>query len=167
MGVQLAKAMGMRVIGVDGGKDKQALCLRLGCEAYVDFQTTNNIVDEVVRMADGKGVHGVFVTATSPSAYAAATKMARIGGRVMCVGMPPLGTTIAGDDPMYLILRNLKVVGTLTGSLRDTSDALAFAARGLLNPIYERVPIDRLPEAVSRLRAGNVQGRLVVDFNSG
>ncbi|RSL85852.1 hypothetical protein BHE90_002264 [Fusarium euwallaceae] len=78
----------------------------------------------------GEGVHGVFVTATSSAAYSIATKMACIGGRIMCIGMPASGTAIAGDDPIFMILRNLKVIGTLTGSMKDTADALDFAARG-------------------------------------
>lgn len=166
MGVQLARAMGLRVIGVDGGNDKREICLQLGCEAFVDFTVARNIEEEVTRISDGMGVHGVFVTATSPAAYASATKMVRIGGKVMCVGMPPTGTAFAGDDPMFLILRNIKVIGTLTGSLRDTKEALSFAARGLLKPIYEAFSIDQLPEAVAKLRAGNVRGRCVIDFNS-
>ncbi|KAF5008859.1 hypothetical protein FDECE_4883 [Fusarium decemcellulare] len=165
MGVQLAKAMGLRVVGVDAGEDKRKLCLDLGCEEFVDFAQVKDVPEEI-RKITGKGVDGVFVTASSPASYAIATKMACIGGRIMCVGMPPSGTAIAGDDPMFLILRNLKVVGTLTGSLKDTDDALAFAARGLLKPVYETFSIGRLPEAVELLRQGKVAGRCVIDFNA-
>ena len=35
--VQYAKAMGMRVIAVDGGDEKRDLCKRLGIEAFIDF----------------------------------------------------------------------------------------------------------------------------------
>ena len=39
-GVQYAKAMGMRVIAVDGGDEKRKLCLdKLGAEKFIDFQT--------------------------------------------------------------------------------------------------------------------------------
>lgn len=87
MGVQIAKAMGMRVIGIDGGEEKRALCTKLGCEAFVDFLTTKDVVEEVIKITDGKGAHGVFVTATSPAAYESAPKMVRVGGRVMCIGL--------------------------------------------------------------------------------
>ncbi|KAF4964223.1 hypothetical protein FSARC_7857 [Fusarium sarcochroum] len=165
MGVQLAKAMGLRVIGVDAGSDKRKLCMDLGCDKFIDFTKVEYVPEEIMRIT-GKGVDGVFVTATSPASYAIATKMAAIGGRIMCVGMPASGTAFAGDDPMFLILRNLKVIGTLTGSLKDTHDALGFAARGLLKPVYQTFSIDRLPEAVDLLRQGKVAGRCVVDFNA-
>lgn len=87
MGVQLAKAMGLRVVGVDGGDDKRDLCMRLGCEAFVDFTKVEDVVAEVTKICDGKGAHGVFVTATSAAAYQGAPMMCRIGGIVMCIGI--------------------------------------------------------------------------------
>ena len=165
MGVQLAKAMGLRVIGIDAGSDKRKLCMDLGCEEFVDFTEVKDVPEEIKHIT-GKGVDGVFVTASSPASYAMATKMACVGGRIMCVGMPASGTAFAGDDPMFLILRNLKVIGTLTGSLKDTHDALGFASRGLLKPAYQTFGLDRLPEAVDLLRRGKVAGRCVVDFNA-
>jgi propanol-preferring alcohol dehydrogenase len=87
MGVQLAKAMGMRVVGVDGGDEKRELCMKLGCEAFVDFTKVENVAEEVVKICDGKGAHGVFVTATSASAYKIAPEMTRISGKVMCIGL--------------------------------------------------------------------------------
>ncbi|KAE8379068.1 chaperonin 10-like protein [Aspergillus bertholletiae] len=164
MGVQIAKSMGLRVIGVDTGEDKEVLCLELGCEAFVDHLKSTNLSQDVRDIADGKGAHGVLVTASSAAAYRVAPRMLRIGGIVVCVGMPTSGTAFAGDDPMYLILNNLKVVGSLTGSRQDTAGALSLAARGLLKPMYESFGIQELPEAVSRLRQGKVRGRCVVDF---
>lgn len=166
MGVQLAKAIGLRVIGVDGGQEKHELCMKLGCEAFVDFETTDDVQQKVSQLTDGKGAHGIFVTATSATAYASAPGMARIGGKIMCVGMPASGTAFAGADPMVMMLKNLTVIGTLTGSLKDTADALSFAARGLLVPVYERFGISQLPEAVQRLQTGRISGRCIVDFNS-
>ncbi|KAF1958800.1 hypothetical protein CC80DRAFT_490589 [Byssothecium circinans] len=166
MGVQIAKAMGMRVVGVDGGDEKKELCLRLGCEAFVDFTKVQDVAAEIVKITDGKGAHGVFVTASSASAYKSAPDMCRVGGRIMCVGLPPVGSTIAGADPLLMVGKNLHVIGTKIGSLLDTTKALEFAARGLLKPIYEVVPLAKMPEAIDRLRDGKVAGRLVVDFNS-
>ncbi|MCJ1300681.1 hypothetical protein MMC08_003478 [Hypocenomyce scalaris] len=69
MGVQLAKAMGFRVIGIDGGDEKRDLCYKLGCEAFVDFLKVKNLQEEIIRITDGKGAHGVFVTAGTAAAY--------------------------------------------------------------------------------------------------
>lgn len=87
MGVQIARAMALRVVGVDGGNEKRELCMGLGCEAFVDFTVTKDVVADVLAITDGKGAHGVIVTASSGSAYDISTKMLRIGGLVMCVGL--------------------------------------------------------------------------------
>ncbi|KAL3442219.1 chaperonin 10-like protein [Aspergillus insuetus] len=137
MGVQIAKAMGLRVIGADTGKGKE-------------------------QLSDAQGAHGVLVTASSAAAYQVAPLLLRVGAIVVCVGMTASGSASAGDDPMYIILNNLKIVGSLTG-FQDTIGALLLAARGLLEPVYEAFSIDQLPHAVDRLRQGKVKGRCVVD----
>lgn len=164
MGVQIAKAMGLGVIGIDAGAEKETLCRQLGCEAFVDFSKSKDPIKDVRDCAEGKGAHGVFVTASAPAAYRIAPRMARVGGCVVCIGMPASGTAFAGDDPMYLILNNLKVVGSLTGSRQDTAGALSLAARGLLVPFYERLDLEHLPEAIQKLRQGRVKGRCAVGF---
>ncbi|KAG9242579.1 chaperonin 10-like protein [Calycina marina] len=163
MGVQLAKAMGMRVIAIDGGAEKRALCEKLGAEEFIDYTTVESVEAEVLRITSGIGAHGIFVTTGSPAAYKIAPMMVRTGGRVMCVG---LRSATVGADPAWFILKNLHVIGTMVGSMKDTDKALDFAARGLLKPTYEKFSINHLPEAVQKLRDGKVAGRCVVDFNA-
>ncbi|EPS26342.1 hypothetical protein PDE_01278 [Penicillium oxalicum 114-2] len=164
-GVQLAKAMGMRPIVVDTGSEKRDLSIKMGAEAFVDFQEEENPSRAVVQIADGIGAHGVFVTA--PAAYKTAVSFVgeRVGAMVMCVGLPPAGKTVLGTDPCQFIFQNLSIKGTLVGSRKDTVMALDFARRGMLYQISEVWPFHRLPEAVEKLRKGQVAGRIVIDFN--
>lgn len=62
-GVQLAKAMGMRPIVVDGGEQKRELCMKSGAEGFIDFRETSDVAAKIKEMANGIGVHGVIVTA--------------------------------------------------------------------------------------------------------
>jgi D-arabinose 1-dehydrogenase-like Zn-dependent alcohol dehydrogenase len=48
----------------DGGADKGEMCKRIGAEHFVDFTQTSDINAEVIRLADGEGVHGLIVTAS-------------------------------------------------------------------------------------------------------
>ena len=164
-GVQLAKAMGLRPIVVDTGESKRALALRMGAEAFVDFNKSSDSAKEVIEIADGVGVHGVIVTA--PAAYKTAVSFVgdRIGSMVMCIGLPPKDSVILGADPCDYIFKNLSIKGTMVGSRRDTACALDFARRGLLHQISEVYPINRLPEAVEKLRRGEVTGRIVINFD--
>ncbi|KAJ5344389.1 Polyketide synthase enoylreductase [Penicillium brevicompactum] len=163
-GVQLAKAMGMRPIVVDTGDSKRRLALQMGAEAFVDFMETD-ATNSVIKIADGVGAHGVFVTA--PAAYKTAISFVgeRIGSTVMCIGLPAAGSTMLGADPCEYIFKNLTIKGTLVGSRRDTAMALDFARRGMLQQICEVYPVNRMPEAVERLRRGEVAGRIVINFD--
>jgi propanol-preferring alcohol dehydrogenase len=88
-------------------------------------------------------------------------------------------------DPNLLIYKSLRVIGTMVGTMEDTQKVLEFAARvslvvivwseiklmifflqGQLKAVYESYPIDQLPQAVAKLKDGQVAGRLVVDFNA-
>ncbi|CAG8054142.1 unnamed protein product [Penicillium nalgiovense] len=164
-GVQLAKAMGMRPIVVDTGDSKRDLSLDMGAAAFVDFKEVEDPAKAVIEIADGVGVHGVFVTA--PAAYKTAISYVgdRIGAVVMCIGLPPAGSMVLGADPCQYVFQNLSIKGTLVGSRKDTAAALGFAGKGLLRQICKVYPISRLPEAVEELRNGQVAGRLVIDFN--
>ena len=62
-GVQLAKAMGMRPIVVDGGGEKKKMSLEMGAEEFVDFKEHKDTVEKVKELTDGVGAHGVVVTA--------------------------------------------------------------------------------------------------------
>ncbi|KAF2396200.1 alcohol dehydrogenase [Trichodelitschia bisporula] len=164
-GVQLAKAMGFRPVVIDTGAAKKELVLQMGAETFIDFKETPDVAAEAVRICDGVGPHGVFVTA--PPAYKTAVELVgqRIGAKVMCIGLPPKGSGILGAEPGKYILRNLTIKGTLVGTMDDTRRALDYAKRGALKQVCEVYPIDRLPEAVNKLRRGEVAGRMVVDFN--
>lgn len=86
-GVQLAKAMGLRPIVVDSGEEKEKLCLQMGAEAFVDFRKVTSTVEEVRKIADGVGAHGVFVTAPQGYKDALSYVGSRVGATILCVGI--------------------------------------------------------------------------------
>jgi propanol-preferring alcohol dehydrogenase len=86
-GVQLAKAMGLRPIVVDSSDAKKELALKMGAEAFIDFRLVKNATEEVVKLADGIGAHGVFVTAPQGYRDVISFTGTRVSAKVMCVGM--------------------------------------------------------------------------------
>jgi D-arabinose 1-dehydrogenase-like Zn-dependent alcohol dehydrogenase len=129
--IQYAKAMGMRVIAIDGGDEKRDLCNKLGAEVFIDFKTTKDVATQVLKVT-GHGAHGVIVTAATRAAYESAPNYLRPNGTVVAVGLPQDPTVLAGAPPMVVALRRLKIVGSVTGSLKDVEEALDFTARGLV-----------------------------------
>lgn len=165
-GVQLAKAMGLRAVAIDAGADKEKLCLETaGAEHFIDFTKVPNVADEVIRICDGIGAHAVFVTAIQAYPTSISLLGNRIGGKVMCIGLPPAGTQHIDVDPNQMCFKKQAIQGTLVSSMGDVDKTLEFAKRGLLKPIYTVYPLSQFNEAVQKLRRGEIAGRAVVDFN--
>lgn len=164
-GVQLAKAMGIRPIVVDTGAVKRDLALEMGAESFVNFREVSDTASAVIEVADNIGAHGVFVTA--PAAYRNALSFLgnRIGAIIRCVGLATKDSVTVGGDSNALIFNNVTIRGMLVGSRGDVAAALELARRGQLKQVCEVYRIDRLPEAVERLRKGQVAGRIVVKFD--
>jgi propanol-preferring alcohol dehydrogenase len=131
-GVQYAKAMGMRVIAIDGGDEKRELCKKLGAEVFIDFLTVKDIPAEVVK-ATTYGAHAVIVFAATREGYASAPAMLRPGGTVVAVGLPKDPSVVAGAPPVMLAMKRLQVVGSVVGTLKEVEEALDFTARDLVH----------------------------------
>jgi propanol-preferring alcohol dehydrogenase len=96
------------VIAIDTSETKRKMCIdSLGCSAFIDFKTCPDIPAEVKRLT-GRGAHALIVTGGTPAAYANWWQLLRIGGRLVVVGLPPKGTTIAGADPTIMYFEGLK-----------------------------------------------------------
>ena len=88
----MAAAMGFRPIVVDTGDERKKLCTELGAEHFVDFKQVEDPIKEVVKLADGIGAHAVIVTAPQTYPTALGYLGSRVGGTLMCIGLPPAGT---------------------------------------------------------------------------
>lgn len=160
-GIQYAKAMGMRVIAVDGGEEKDKLCKELGAEQYIDFTKTKDIAAEVMKITT-YGAHGVIVFAASKEGYAIAPSLLRPGGTVVAVGLPSDPTVLAGAPPIMLALKRLNIVGSVTGTLRDVEEALDFTARGLVHPILTKGDLNDVDKFCKLMIEGKLPGRAVL-----
>jgi NADPH:quinone reductase-like Zn-dependent oxidoreductase len=109
LGVQYANAMGLRVLAIDTGKEKEDLCKQLGAEAFVDFKTCKNVIAEVKKITDG-GPHAVVVMAASAKPYEDALQMCRTKGTVVAVGLP--SKAVMGADVFDTVVRSLTIKGS-------------------------------------------------------
>lgn len=89
----------------------------------------------------------------------------RIGGTIMAIALPPAGAVTLGADPTFFSFKNLRIVGSLVGTMQDTATTLDYARRGLLKGISEVRGMSQFSDSVQQLRRGEVAGRIVIDFN--
>ena len=88
LSVQILKANGCRVIGIDFDSKRCALARQFGAES-VDLSKKQDPVASAIAFSRGVGVDGVLITATSPSneIMKEAATMCRKRGRIVLVGV--------------------------------------------------------------------------------
>ncbi|MFM9378085.1 alcohol dehydrogenase AdhP [Gordonia sp. VNK21] len=157
---QYAKAMGMRVAAVDIADDKLALARELGAEVTVNAAEVDDVAAAVAEHTGG-GAHGILVTAVHPQAFGQAIGMARRGGTIVFVGLPP------GDFPAPIfdvVLKGLTIRGSIVGTRQDMVEAIDFYARGLITPTVATTGLGEINEVFDRMEKGEIDGRMVIDY---
>lgn len=86
--LQYAKAMGLHPIAIDGGEEKEKVCVELGAQAYIDFLKSSDIVEDVKRAAGGHGPDAALLLAASEKPFRDATQYLKRKGTIVCVGLP-------------------------------------------------------------------------------
>ncbi len=156
--VQYAKAMGLNVIAVDVDDAKLELARKLGASLGVNARKADPAA--FVKKEVG-GAQGVLVTAVSPKAFEQAMGLVGRGGTVSLVGLPP------GDFPLSIfntVLNGITVRGSIVGTRLDLQEALDFAGQGKVKATVATERLESINDIFSRMRAGDIQGRMVIDF---
>jgi alcohol dehydrogenase, propanol-preferring len=156
--VQYAKAMGLHVAAIDIGPEKMQLARSLGAEITVDVKQEDPV--QAIQKKIG-GAHGVLVTAVSLPAFKQAIGMLRRGGTCVLNGLPPGEFPISIFD---LVLNGQTVRGSIVGTRKDLEEALQFAADGKVKATIEQQPLSSINDIFDRLKAGKVNGRIVLDI---
>ena len=162
--VQYAKVAGAKIIAIDGGSSKRDFCLSLGASHYIDFQSTPDLISEVMKLTNG-GAQSVINTTGSARAYAHAADMLRVGGTLSCGGIPP-GTPHLQTSIGKIVIKGLKIVGSLVGSHKETMEAVELVRQGKVKPEIEVLGFKELPRVYERLEKGDVQGRVVLKIGA-
>jgi propanol-preferring alcohol dehydrogenase len=159
LGIQYAKAMGLRVCAIDIDAGKLAHAKKLGAEVVVNARAADAVA--AVRQATGGGAHGVLITAPSLGAFKQGVGLTRKLGTCVLVGLPP------GEfpTPLFEVVANcITIRGSFVGSREDMAEALAFAAAGKVRADIELQPLTAINQVLQRLEKGDVTSRVVIDF---
>ncbi|KAI4170493.1 MAG: hypothetical protein LQ346_008852 [Caloplaca aetnensis] len=159
---QYAKAMGLRIIAIDGGEEKEKMAKELGADVFCDFAKSEDLVKDVqAATADGMGPHAVILVAVNEKPFQQAAAYVRPRGTVVAIGMPA-GAFLKA--PVFETVVGMKTIkGSYVGNRKDTTEALDFFARGLIKAPFKTIGMSRLQEVYDMMREGKIAGRYVVD----
>jgi alcohol dehydrogenase, propanol-preferring len=158
LAVQYAKAMGLNVLAVDVDDSKLELARELGAALAVNARKADPVA--YVKKEVG-GAQGVLVTAVSPKAFEQAIGMVGRGGTVSLNGLPP------GDFPLSIfgtVINGITVRGSIVGTRLDLQEALNFAGEGKVKATIATDALDNINDIFARMHRGDIQGRVVIDF---
>jgi len=162
LAIQYAKVMGLDVIAIDGGEEKEAMTKKLGATTYVDFLKSKNLVGDVkAATEDGLGPHAVLLLAVSEKPFQQAAEYVRPRGTVIAIGLPA-GAYLRA--PVFeSVIKMITIKGSYVGNRRDSAEAIEFFRRGLINAPYKTVGLSELQSVYELMEEGKIAGRYVVD----
>lgn len=155
--IQLARALGARVIAVTGSAQKSELLKGLGAHEVIVSQQGYSA--EVWRLT---GKRGVDVAMDNLGHTLEDTlRSMTLGGRVVVLGNVQPGNVAVA--PGLLIGRRLKVQGSGSATLEELRVALALIHSGQVRPLIDRIlPFPQVAEAHALLESRQVSGRIVL-----
>jgi NADPH2:quinone reductase len=180
--VQLARALGARVIATAGGAEKVAFCLRLGAHEAIDYRA-RPFREAVLAATGGRGVDLVVDLVGGAVTRESVTCLAR-GGRLALTGFS--GGIEAEDEagivPRPLLFANASIVGVLLAYVPDGAPEMAglgllprkvgervqarleaLLAAGEIRPVVGRTAkASALPEELERMERRETTGRTVL-----
>lgn len=153
LAVQVAKTFGAEVIAVDIAEDKLEFARSVGA----DHTLNGSEVDVVKELRAMGGAHTAVVTSAAKAAYDQAFYAVRASGTLVVVGMP-------ADDLTFpaIMMRELKITSSATGTREDLREVLELAAEGKVRCQIEKAPLERINEIFDQMRRAQITGRVVL-----
>jgi NADPH2:quinone reductase len=166
--IQIAKAMGARVIAAASTDEKCALCKSIGADATINY-SQGNLRDAIKAATDGKGPDVIYDPVGGDFAEPAFRSIAW-RGRYLVVGfasgpIPSLPLNLA-------LLKGASIVGVFWGDFARREpkanaammgELAQWYGQGKVKPVIDRtMPMAQLKEAYAHMGSRAVKGKLVM-----
>ncbi|EJF61518.1 GroES-like protein [Dichomitus squalens LYAD-421 SS1] len=154
LGIQIAKAMGFRVIAISSSGDKEAVARELGAHEYIDCSKVDPV--QALQALGGAKV----IMCTVPDIHAA---MKLLPGLAVDGTLLPLTleTEPIVIPPIALHPSRYAIKGWGAGVAKDIEVCLTFAQAQNIRAIVETFPLDRAQEAYNRLTTAKFRAVIV------
>jgi NADPH:quinone reductase-like Zn-dependent oxidoreductase len=157
--VQLAHLAGAFVLGNASSDEKLARASELGLDVGINH-ATQDVVEEVMRATDGRGVDLVFEHVGGELFQIGLDSLAKDGRLVICGGHS--GEVVPFDIiPFFRSQR--QIIGSFVYDRWELEKVLDLAARGLIEPlVYKTYPLDEAREAMEIMERREHFGKIVL-----
>jgi len=164
-GIQIAKALGYKVIGVDIGPEKLEFIKKMGVDLAVDANEAIKTVRKQFKLGVIKGVSASIVFASKVAGFELGLKLLGRGGVLVIVGLPALSEGPFSVNPFSFILRGLRITGALVGNIEEMRELVQLAADGKVKTHVERIgKLSDINEVLEELEEGKIVGRAILEI---
>ncbi len=157
--IQLSKMAGARVFAVGRTEEKLHLAAELGADATINADRHNPSV-EVMRLTDDEGADVVFELVGITETMEHSVAMLRRRGRLVFIGYSQDRLLL---NPLQFVVKELQVRGSVGNTYAELAEVIGLAGEGRLRAVIDRtIGLDDVPDALTDLEAGRVNGRIVI-----
>ncbi|KAI1337700.1 GroES-like protein [Xylariaceae sp. FL0016] len=160
LGIQFAKAKGLRVVGLDARDEGLALSRRSGADVVVDARGAKEEVVAAVREVTGaRGADATVVLSDAEDAAEVSAAITKMHGTVVQIAQPARVSVPFQE----LVFRDIRIRGSLLCS-PDESRAMmeCVAEHGVKVKTNPFQGLERIEELVELVKGGKIQGKAVV-----
>jgi len=155
-----------QLIAVDPVASKRAFALAQGATHTVD-PAAGDPVEQVLALTGGRGAEVAFEVVGRTDAFEATYRMARRGGVVVMVGMPPFDSTVTlPGGSLFLDAKEIRSSNLGSSQIRrDIPRLVALAETGrldLASMVSRRISLDELNDGFRAMEAGEVIRSVIV-----
>ncbi|MFJ6699935.1 alcohol dehydrogenase catalytic domain-containing protein [Streptomyces sp. NPDC091272] len=156
LALQFAARLGYETIAIARGEEREKLTRTLGAHHYIDSDA--NAPGAALKALGGADL--IVYTASSTAPVDELLAGLNTHGQLTLVGVDAGSVTVPAAQ---LVMNGHTLTGHLTGSARETEQAMEFAVTHNIRPLIERMALKQAGDAVTRLRSGAPRFRIVLD----
>jgi propanol-preferring alcohol dehydrogenase len=150
--VQLAKAFGYRVVGVDVGEDRLDFVRSLGAELAVDASRPPRSWQRELG-----GVDACLVFSARIAGFELGLELLRKGGLFVAVGLPPRARATSRSTRSEFFMKDPTLIYSAVGTVQDMRELVQLAAAGKVASHVSRTgPLSDLAGDLRRAGGGQV-----------
>jgi NADPH:quinone reductase-like Zn-dependent oxidoreductase len=160
LGMQLAKAAGLSAIITSSSDEKLQRARDLGADITINYRTTPEWQEEVLRQTGGQGAN-VVLEVGGQGTVGRSIAAASMGGTIAIIG----GVSGFGGEvnPASLLASSKRMVGIFVGSRTMLEHVVRFADHARIEPVVDRVfPFHEVKEAYRHMGSGTHFGKVAI-----
>ncbi len=160
--LQMAKAMGARVIATTSSDAKTERLLALGADQVINYKHQPEWGDVVLAATGGRGVD-IVVEVGGPGTLPQSIRACTPGGHIALIGVL---TGVSGSIPTVEMMRKQQTLrGLIVGSREQQQDMVRALENFSWRPVIDsRYPLDQIAEAFAHQKAARHFGKICLHY---